>query len=129
MDAPPIDKNRIETKPFYWQLAVFFIFVFPIVAVNLPGVPIWVGRTIAVSSFTFCVTVAIFWFGLSPKTKMITEKGGLAEPKFDKARSKIEIGIRIAVVAFGILFVVYKTSPLASDLASHTNSPFFLDPG
>jgi hypothetical protein len=48
---------------------------------------------------------------------MITGKGGLAERKFDNVRPKIELGIRIAVVAFGILFLIYKTLPLGSDLA------------
>lgn len=117
MDEPQIEEGRYGKNRSYWVLAILFFFALPIVAVNLPGISIWLGRTIAVSSFTFFMSVAIFWFGLSPKTKMITGKGGLADRKYDNARPKIELGIRIAVVAFGILFLVYKTLPLASDLA------------
>lgn len=85
-----------------------FVFLLPAIVVSLPWGPIWLRRTIAVSSFTFFMTVGIFWFGLSPKSKMFREG--------TPPRPKSELGIRIAVVAFGILFFVYQTSPLASDL-------------
>jgi len=75
--------------------------------VSLPGVPIYLGRMVAVSSFTFFGTLAIFWFGISPTIKMI--RGGPSRPK-------VELGIRIAVVAFGISFFAYDAWPLASDL-------------
>jgi hypothetical protein len=101
-------------KRMHW-LAIFFIFVFPVVIVSLPGVPIWLGRAVAVSIFFFFLDVGIFWYGLNPKSKMILG-GTLAEARFDKTRPKIELGIRICVIAFGLVLIVYKVLPLASDL-------------
>ena len=63
------------------------------------------------------MTVGIFWYGLSPKSRMILG-GTLAEPRFDKTRLKIEFAIRICVVVFGLLVLFYKAVPLGSDLFS-----------
>ena len=91
-----------------YLLVIIFVFLLPSVIVALPWGPIWLRRAIAVSSFTFFMTIAVFWFGLSPKSKMFREG--------TPARPKSELGLRIAVVAFGVFVVVYMTSPLASDL-------------
>jgi hypothetical protein len=111
----PANRKERKEKRFFWAIAVFFIFVIPVVAVNLQPVPLWLGRATAVSSFTFFLTVAIFWFGLDPKTRMIMG-GRLAQPELDRERKKIEIGIRIAVVVFGVFFFWLDAFPLASDL-------------
>jgi hypothetical protein len=89
-------------------VAIVFVFLLPVIILSLPWGPVWLRRTIAVSSFTFFVTAGVFWLGLSPKSTMFREE--------TPARLKSERVIRIAVVAFGILFFVYQTSPLASDL-------------
>jgi hypothetical protein len=99
----------------YYRVAALFFFIFPVMMVSFPGIPIWLGRAAAVSIFFFFMTVAIFWFGLSPKSKMI-QGGPLTEPRFEKTRRKIDLGIRSAVIAFGLIFLFYKTLPLASDL-------------
>lgn len=110
-----MDGRQIDRKTISWLVAVSLVFVLPIIAVNL-NVPVWIGRMIAVSSFTFFFTVAIFWFGVSPNTKMIVGKRGLADPKFDHVRPRIELAIRIAVVLFGFVFLASNTVPLANDL-------------
>jgi hypothetical protein len=42
--------------------------------------------------------------------------GRLSEPRFDKVRQRKERGMRILVVAFGLLLFFYVTLPLALDL-------------
>ena len=106
------DKRRTNLS---WWASVFFVYVLPVAAINSGIVPVWLGRTIAISSFTFFVTVAIFWFGLNPKTKMI-RGGRYAAPDFAKFRRRTEIEIRIVVVAFGIFFAYSDATPLASDI-------------
>ena len=108
-------KDNQVVKYIYWMIAMFFVFVLPLVVVNVDAFPAWQGRAIAVSSLLFFFTVAIFWYGLNPNTKMI-RGGGLAEPRFDKIRPRIELGIRAAVVLFGVFFAVFNTFPLAADL-------------
>jgi hypothetical protein len=96
-------------------VGIALVFVLPVVIVSLPGIPVWLSRSIAVSTFIFFTTVGIFWFGLSPKSKMIMG-GSLAESRYDRVRPKIDLGIRGVVVAFGVLFFVYKTLPLGKDI-------------
>ncbi len=115
-DVARINDGGDEKKSLLWFAAMAFVFVIPIVLINLPGVQVWIGRTIAVSSFMFFVPVGVFWFGLNPKTKMIRAGGKLATPQFDNLRPKIERAIRIVVVTFGIFFLVSETIPLAMDL-------------
>jgi hypothetical protein len=69
-------QNR--TRIIYW-VAIFSIFIFPFVMISLPGVPVWLSRVVALSSFVFCFPVFICWFGLSPKSKMIRAAGKLNE--------------------------------------------------
>ncbi len=105
-----------KTRIFYW-VAVLFFFVFPFTMVALPGVPAGLGRVVAVSSFVFFFPLFIFWFGLSPKSRMIRAAGKLNEPRFDRVRPQIEKGIRIFIIAFGVFFSYEITLPLASDLS------------
>ena len=109
------NNEKMKRVHVYWLVAVFFVFILPIIVTNLRGIPNWLGRAIAVTSLMFFFAPAIFWYGLNPKTKMV-RGGGLAEARFDKIRPRIEIGIRIAVVVFGIFFTVFDVLPLASDL-------------
>lgn len=99
----------------FWWASVFFVYVLPLAAVSSGVAPVWLGRAIAVSSFTFFVTAAAFWSGLNPNVRMI--KGGrYAQPDFAKFRRRTEIELRIVVVLFGILYAYYAALPLASDL-------------
>src|SRR5258708_6423142 len=96
------------------------IFVMPYILVYSPGIPRWLGRTAATSLLVFLITVCIFWFAISPKSKVIGDSGKFSEPQFAKVRPKIERGIRMTAVAFGILLCLTKTFPLAADLARLT---------
>jgi hypothetical protein len=96
-------------------VAVFFLLL-PFLLVSLLGVPVWMGRAMAVSIFVIFGTIGIFWFGLSSKSKMIRDGGKFNEPQYDESRPQIEKGIRILVVAFGIFFFFYMTCPVGSDL-------------
>ncbi|HWY08065.1 MAG TPA: hypothetical protein VNY24_14490 [Candidatus Acidoferrales bacterium] len=96
-------------------LAVLFLLLF-FILISLLGAPAWIGRAIAVSIFALCATIGIFWFGLSPKSKMIRAGGKFNEPQFDEVRPQIEKGIRILVVAFGVFFAFYVSVPVGSDL-------------
>src|ERR1700720_1285131 len=93
------------------------IFVIPFVVVSLPGVPQWLGRTIATSILIFSFTVGVFWYGLSSKTKMILPSGKLSQPHYDGVRPTIERNIRILVVLFGTFFSYYLTLPFSVDIA------------
>jgi len=107
-------KAESKSRIGYW-LALFFLFVLPLMMVSPSWIPPWVGRAAAVSSFTFFATIAVFWRGLSPKSKMI-RGGRLSESRFDNVRPKIERGMRLLVVAFGFLLSFYVALPLALDL-------------
>jgi hypothetical protein len=100
--------------------SLFFvlIFVIPFVVLIVPGVPQWLGRTIATSILIFSFTVGVFWYGLSSKTKMIVSPGKLSQPQYDSARPLIERNIRIIVVLFGAFFFYYLTFPFSVDLAT-----------
>lgn len=104
----------IKSTRLYLALAVF---VLPYVLLILPGIPRWLGRTVAVTLFVFLLSVCVFWFGVSPKSKIIHESGKLSQPQYDKVRPKIELGIRAAIVFLGVLFCFTATYPLALDLA------------
>jgi len=93
------------------------IFVIPFVVVSLPGIPQWLGRTIATSVLIFSFTVGVFWYGLSSKTKMILPSGKLSQPQYDSVRPVIERNIRVLVLLFGAVFFYYLTFPLSIDLA------------
>ena len=47
---------------------------------------------------------------------MIRPGAKLSEPKFGRARPKIEMGLRVLVVAFGVFFFWSLTLPVAEDL-------------
>ena len=104
----------IKSTRLYLFLAVF---VLPYVLLILPGIPRWLGRTVAVMLFVVLLSVCIFWFGVSPKSKIIRASGKLSQPQYDKVRPKIELGIRVATVFLGVLFCFTATFPLALDLA------------
>jgi hypothetical protein len=97
-------------------LYAVLLFVVPYVVISLPGVPRWLGRTVAASIFIFFMTVATFWFGLSPKSKMIRPGGKLSQPQFDSVRPLIERRIRILVVVFGVFAFFTITLPFTEDL-------------
>lgn len=94
-----------------------FVFVIPFVVVSLPAIPQSIGRTIATSIFMFSLTVGVFWYGLSSKTKMILPSGKLSQPEYDSVRPMIERGIRVFIVLFGTFFFYYVTFPFSVDLA------------
>jgi len=96
---------------------LLLIFVIPFVIVSVPGIPPSAARIIATSIFIFSVTVGIFWYGLTSKTKMILASGKLSRPEYDDVRPKIERNIRILVVLFGAFFCYYITFPFSIDLA------------
>jgi hypothetical protein len=110
------DVNAQNRRRISYWVAAFFFFIFPSIMVSLPWIPIWLGRLIAVSTFTFFGTLAIFWYGLSPRSKMIRKGGKLNEPRFNRVRPKIERVMRALIVGFGAFFSFYVTLPLASDL-------------
>src|SRR5579863_7506719 len=91
------------------------LFLLPFILTDLPWIPVWLGRAMGVAVFIFFMAALIFWYGLSPKTKMI-RGGKLSEPRFDKLRPQIEKAIRILVVAFGVFFFYEEALPLSSDL-------------
>jgi hypothetical protein len=102
-------------KHLGWLASIFCCFVLPLIFLNLPGIPVWRARMIAVSCLMFFLAIAIFWWALSPKTRMI-RGGTLASSKYDAIRPRIELGMRISVVAFGIFFAFYVATPLLLDV-------------
>ena len=108
-------RGEVTKVKILYCVAVFFLLL-PFLLVSLLGVPVWIGRAMAVSIFIIFGTIGIFWFGLSSKSKMIREGGKFNEPQYDESRPQIEKGIRILVVAFGIFFLFYATFPVGSDL-------------
>ncbi len=108
-------KVQKKTGISYW-LAGFFFFILPFIMVSLPGIPVWRGRVVAVSSFIFFGTVAIFWYGLSPKSRIIRDSGKLSNVQYLRLRPKIEKAIRFLIVAFGVLFFFKVTLPFALDI-------------
>jgi hypothetical protein len=85
--------------------------------VSLPGIPQWLGRTIATSILIFAFTASIFWYALSSKTKMILPSGKLSQPQYDGVRPTIERNLRVLVVLFGAFVSYYITIPFSVDLA------------
>lgn len=98
-------------------LPIGLLFLIPYGFVYAIGLPHFVGRAIGISIFVFFLTPWIFWFGLSPKSTMIRLGGKLSQPQFDQVRPRIERWIRILLVSFGVLFLIYFTLPLTFDLA------------
>jgi len=98
-------------------LFLFFLFVFPFILLSLPGIPQWLERTIAVSIFIFLMTAGVFWYGLSPKSKIIRASGKLSQPQYDNVRPTIERSLRILTILFGVFVCVYLTFPWCVDLA------------
>jgi hypothetical protein len=93
---------------------VLSILIGPYLVLRLPGAPQVPTRGAIVSVQLLFAPVAILWFGL--KSQMIRPGGTLSEPKFDRARPRIELGLRILVVAFGVFFFWIVTLPVAEDL-------------
>jgi hypothetical protein len=93
---------------------VLSILLGPYLVLRLPGAPQASGRGAIVSVLLLGAPVAILWFGF--KSQMIRPGAKLSEPKFDRARPKIEIGLRVLVVAFGVFFFWSSTLPVAEDL-------------
>src|SRR6476620_10831480 len=94
--------------------AFLSILIGPYFVLRLPGVPQTLGRAVAVSILLFGAPVAITWFGL--KSQMIRPGAKLYEPQFDRVRPRIELVIRILVLAFGMFFFFVLTIPLGEDL-------------
>ena len=95
-------------------VVVLSILIGPYLVLRLPGAPQVPARGAMVSVLLLAAPVAISWFGF--KSQMIRPGAPLAEPKFDKVRPKIELGLRILVVAFGVFFFWIMTVPVAEDL-------------
>jgi hypothetical protein len=95
-------------------LVVLGIFVAPYLVLSFPAVPQALGRGIIVSIWLFGFPVAVAWFVL--KSRMIRPGGKLYQPQFDDVRPKIERGIRILAMAFGVFFAYVATLPFARDL-------------
>jgi hypothetical protein len=103
------------------RVRIFFllmVFVVPYPLIYLSGLPHWVGRLIADLIFVSALTVGVFAYSLSSKVNMILQGGKLARPEFAHVRPKVEMGIRILGVAFGLFFTLYITVPFAADLAT-----------
>lgn len=94
---------------------VLSILIGPYLVLRLPGAPQASGRGVIVSVLLLGAPVAILWFGF--KSQMIRPGGKLSEPKFDRARPKIEVAMRMLLVAFGVIFFWSSTLPFAEDLA------------
>jgi hypothetical protein len=94
--------------------AVLSILIGPYLVLRLPGAPQASGRGIIVSVLLLGTPVAILWYG--SKSQMIRPGARLWERKFDRVRPKIELGLRILVVAFGVFFFWIATVPVAEDL-------------
>jgi len=92
------------------------VFVVPFVMISVPGIPQGLARIIATSILIFSLTVAIFWYGLSSRTKMILPSGKLSGPEYDSVRPTIERNMRVLVVLFGAFFCYYLTLPFSIDL-------------
>jgi hypothetical protein len=104
-------------------LPVALLFIVPYGLIYTIHLPHFVGRAIGIAIFVFFMTPWIFWFGLSPKSAMIRLGGKLSQPQFDQIRPRIERSFRILVVSFGVLFSIYVTVPLVSDLAELIERP------
>jgi len=100
----------------FYSIAIFFLLVFPFIVVSIPGVPTPMGRAVAVSCFVCLLPLAVIWYGISPKVKMIRASGKLSEPRFDKVRPYIETSIRALIVACGLFFSYAVTVPIGLDL-------------
>ncbi len=96
-------------------LGLMTVFVLPLIVVSLPGLPQVLAHVLASSMFIFFLTGCIFWFGLSPKSKMI-RGGKLSQPEYDTARPRIEWGMRAIVVLFGTFYLIKMTLPFTCDL-------------
>jgi len=95
-------------------VAFLSILIGPYLVLRLPGVPQALGRAVAVAILLFGAPVAIIWFGL--KSQMIRPGAKLYDPQFDSVRPRIELVIRILVLAFGVFFFFVLTIPLGEDL-------------
>ena len=82
----------------------------------MPGVPPWLGRTIATSILVFGFTIGVFWYGLSPRTRILRASGKLSQANYDDVRPTVERNIRILIVLFGAFACFYLTVPLSVDL-------------
>jgi hypothetical protein len=113
------ESSRFKLPP--GLILFFLIFVIPFGLVFLPDVSQASSRLVGVSLFIFSMTGAIFWFALSPKSKIIRPGGKLNQPQFDGSRQQIERGIRIVIVLFGLWLFFTLTIPFARDLLVFVN--------
>lgn len=99
----------------FW-VATFFVIPFFVVA--LPFHPYWLGRALAASIFIFGITGAMFWFGLSPKFRIVRPGAKLDQPQFARVRPKVELAGHLFFAAIALSLCFYFTVPLAADMAS-----------
>jgi len=56
------------------------------------------------------------WYGINPKTRIIRPSGKLNDPRYQKVRPRIEVILRVLIVAFGLLVLYEDTIPLTVDV-------------
>lgn len=110
-----LDKAQDKSRAYY-GLAFLVIVVFPMLIVSVGSIPSWLSRAIALFILMDLGAGAILWFGLSPRSQVIDRSAKLNEPRFAAVRTRIEIGLRVAIVLFGMLFLISRTVPFTLDL-------------
>jgi hypothetical protein len=92
------------------------VLVVPYILLSLPGVPPWLGRTIAISILAFASTSFCFLAGLIPKMSLISVGPKLRRPEFDAIRPKLERNLRLFVLGLGALVFFFFTLPITEDV-------------
>ena len=113
----------LETAPKRWPIGMKLlsggvILVLPYFLIYAPGVSPCLGRAVAISIPILFLTVGVFWYGINPRAVFIRPTGRLSEPKFGGLRPRIEVGIRIAVIAFGLAVAFGVTIPFLVDIVT-----------
>jgi hypothetical protein len=99
------------------KILLVCLFIVPYLVIALPGIPRWCERLIAVSLFLIVTTALVFWVGIDPKLRIIPATARIRGPEFDGIRPKIELGVRLLLLGFGIFVLLFTTWPLLQDLA------------
>ena len=95
---------------------MFLIVVLPYCIVYLTGLPMWLGRTLAIGVCVGITTVGSFWIALNPRTGTL-----VSGAKFDQSGHEHPEGwfsriIRCLPFLFGLFVAYYLTIPYIQDV-------------